>query len=57
MTKVSCIVDHVKPTIRDGKADHVILHTGINDLRSEKTASQISRSITEHFFFSIFEKV
>ena len=54
MTKVSCMVDHVKPTIRDGKADHVILHTGINDLRSEKTASQISRSITEHFFFQYF---
>ena len=45
--KVSCMVDHVKPTIRDDKPDHVILHTGTNDLRSEKTASQIARSITE----------
>ena len=34
-------------TIRDDKPDHVILHTGTNDLRSEKTASQIARSITE----------
>ena len=45
--KVSCMVDHVKPAIRDDKPDHVILHTGTNDLRSEKTASQIARSITE----------
>ena len=41
------MVNHVKPTIRDDKPDHVILHTGKNDLRSEKTASQIARSITE----------
>ena len=45
--KVSCVVHHVKPTIRDDKPDHVILHTRTNDLRSEKTASQITRSITE----------
>ena len=45
--KVSCMVDHVKPAIRDDKPDHVILHTGTNDLRSEKTANQIARSITE----------
>ena len=41
------MVDHVQPTIRDDKPDHVILHTGTNDLRSVKTASQIARSITE----------
>ena len=41
------MVDHVKPTIRDYKPDHVILHTGTNDFRSAKTASQIARSITE----------
>ena len=45
--KVSCMVDHAKPTIGDDKPDHVILHTGTNDLRSEKTANQIARSITE----------
>ena len=45
--KVSCMFDHVKPTIRDDKPDHVILHTGTNDLRSEKTASQIAISISE----------
>ena len=37
--KVRCMVDHVKPTILDDKPDHVMLHTGKNDLRSEKTAS------------------
>ena len=45
--KVSCVVDHVKPTIRDDKPDHVMLHTGTNGLRSEKTASQIVRFSTE----------
>ena len=45
--KVNCMVDRVKRTIRDDKPDHVILRTGTNDLCSEKTASQIARSITE----------
>ena len=41
------MADHVKPIIRDDKPDHVIPHTGTNDPRSEKTSSQIARSITE----------
>ena len=45
--KVSCMVDHVKPTIRNDEPDHVILHAGKNDFHSEKTASQIAKSITE----------
>ena len=45
--KVSCMVDHVKRIIRDFKPYHVILHTGTNDLRSEKTPNQIARSVTE----------
>ena len=45
--KVSCMAGHVKPTISNENPDHVILHTGANYLRSEKTASQITRSITE----------
>ena len=40
------MVDHVKPTIRNDKPDHAIMHTGTNDLRSQKTVSQIARSIT-----------
>ena len=45
--KVSCIVDHVKPTLRDDKPDHIILHAGTNDLRTEKTSSQIAKSIID----------
>ena len=41
------MVDHVKPTIRDVKPYYVMLHTETNDLRNEKTVSQIARSITE----------
>lgn len=44
-TIVSCMVDHVKPKLRDDKPDDIILHTGTNDF--EKTSSQISKSITE----------
>ena len=39
--------DHVKPTMRDVNTDHIILHCGTNDLNSERTASQIARSILE----------
>ena len=35
----------------DDKPDHVTLHTGINDFRSEETPSQISRSIDELAMF------
>ena len=42
--KVSCMVDHVKRTLRDDKPDHIILHVGTNDLRTEKTSSQIAKS-------------
>ena len=33
--------------MRDVNLDHIILHFGTNDLNSEQTASQITRSITE----------
>ena len=45
--RVSCLVDHVKPTLRDDEPDHIILHTGTNDLRSEKTSSTIAKSIVD----------
>ena len=44
--KVRCIHDHVKPTVQDFNPDH-ILHCGTNDLNSDRTASQIARSIIE----------
>ena len=45
--KVSCMRDYANPTLRDINPEHIILHVGTNDLTSEKTASQISRSIIE----------
>ena len=39
--------DHVKPTVQDFNPNHIILHCGTNDVSSERTASQIARSIIE----------
>ena len=39
--------DHVKPTIRDINSQQVILHVGTNDLKTERTAVQIAKSITD----------
>ena len=41
------MVDHLKPAIRNDKPDHAIVHTGTNDLDSEKTVSHIAWSIIE----------
>ena len=32
--KVSCMSDHVKPTIREFNLNHIILHVGTNELKS-----------------------
>ena len=45
--KVSCMYDHAKPTIREFNPNHIILHVGTNELKSSKTASQISRSVID----------
>ena len=45
--KVSCMQDHVKPTIRDINPQQIILHVGTNDLKTERTASQIAKSIID----------
>ena len=42
--KISCMTDHVQPTLRDIYPDHIILHAGTNDLRTENTASQIAKA-------------
>ena len=39
--KISYMTNHVKPTLRDINAYHIVLHAGTNDLRTENTASQI----------------
>ena len=38
------MTEHVKPTLRDINPDHIILHAGTNDLRTENTASQIAKA-------------
>ena len=45
--KVSYMIVHNKPTLRDDKQDHIILHQGINDLRSENISLQIAKSFIE----------
>ena len=39
--------DHVKSTIRDINLQQIILHVGTNDLKTERTASQIAKSIID----------
>ena len=39
--------DQAKPTVRELNPDHIILYVGTNDLNTEKTASQISKSISD----------
>ena len=45
--KVSCMNDHVKSTLWDFNLEHIILHVGTNDLNTERTASQIAKSIVD----------
>ena len=45
--KVSFMQDYVKPTIRDINPQQIILHVGTNDLKIERTASQIAKSIID----------
>ena len=45
--KVTSMSDHFKQAIRDENPDHVVLNAGINILQSEKTWSQIAKSIIE----------
>ena len=39
LAKISCMTDHVKPTLRHMNPDHIVLHAGTNNLRTENTAS------------------
>ena len=48
--KVRCMHDHVKPTVRHINPDHIILYYGANHLSSDRTASQIARSIIQVAF-------
>ena len=44
-TKVTCMHDHAKPTVRDFDPDHIILHCGTNDPNSDRTSSQTAWEI------------
>ena len=37
--KISCMTDHVKPTLRDINPDQIVPHAGTNNLRTENTVS------------------
>ena len=37
--EISYMTDHVKPTLRDINRDHIVLHAGTNNLRTENTQS------------------
>ena len=42
--KMSCMTDHVKPTLQDINPDHIVLHADTNNLRTENTANQIAKA-------------
>ena len=46
-SKVSCIKDYVKPSIRENNPDHIIFHVGTNNVPSEKTPQVIAQSIVD----------
>ena len=45
--KTRCMYDHANPTIRELNPEHIILHVDTNGLNTEKTASQVSKSILD----------
>ena len=42
------MTDHVKPTLWEINLDHTVLHAGMNDLRTENTASQIANAVRSY---------
>ena len=46
-SKVSCMKDYVKPSIRENNPDHIIFHVGTNDVPSEKAPQVIGQSIVD----------
>ena len=45
--KISCMTDHVKPTLRDINPDHIIRHAGTNNLKTENRTTQIAKATTD----------
>ena len=46
-SKVSCMKDYVKPSIRENNPDHIIFHVGPNDVLSEKNPQAIAQSMVD----------
>ena len=46
-SKLSCLKDYVKPSIRENNPDNIILHVGTNDVLSEKIPQVIAQSIVD----------
>ena len=46
-SKVSCMKDYVKPSIRQNNPDHIIFHVGTNDVPSKKTSQVIAQSTVD----------
>ena len=46
-SKVSCMKDYVKPSIRENNPDYIIFHADTNDVPSEKTPQVIAQSIVD----------
>ena len=42
--KISCMTDHVKSTLGNVNLNHIVLHAGTDDLRTEYAASQIAKA-------------
>ena len=45
-SKVKCMKDHIKPSLRE-KPDHIVLHVGTNDLVSDRLPDFIAKSIVD----------
>lgn len=43
--QIRCLADHIQPIIRNNDTEHVLLHIGTNDLKTEKTPVQICHDI------------
>ena len=49
--KTSSMMEHVKLPIREINPDHIVLHAGTNELRTENTVSQIKKATTDQAKF------
>ena len=43
-SKINCIMNHVKPTLREINPDHIVLHSDRNDLRTQNTTDEIAKA-------------